>query len=75
MEFIDLKAQQNLIKDDINAQIASVLSHGRYILGPEVVELEHQLAGYVGVEHCITVASGTDALLIALMALNVGPGD
>ena len=75
MEFIDLKAQQALIKNDIDERIAAVLAHGRYILGPEVDEVEQQLANYVGVEHCLSVASGTDALLIALMALGVGPGD
>lgn len=75
MEFIDLKAQQALIKSDIDERIATVLAHGRYILGPEVDEVEQQLADYVGVEHCLTVASGTDALLIALMALGIGPGD
>jgi UDP-2-acetamido-2-deoxy-ribo-hexuluronate aminotransferase len=75
MEFIDLKNQQKRIKSQIDRRIEVVLQHGRYILGPEVMELEGALANYVGVEHCITVASGTDALLIALMALNVGPGD
>ena len=75
MEFIDLKAQQALIKGEIDERIATVLEHGRYVLGPEVGEVEQQLADYVGVEHCLTVASGTDALLIALMALGVGPGD
>jgi len=75
MEFIDLKAQQNLIKDELDERIAKVLAHGRYILGPEVQELETALAEYVEVEHCLTVSSGTDALLMALMALNIGPGD
>jgi UDP-2-acetamido-2-deoxy-ribo-hexuluronate aminotransferase len=75
MEFIDLKAQQALIKGEIDERIAVVLEHGRYVLGPEVEEVEQQLADYVGVEHCLTVASGTDALLIALMALGIGPGD
>ena len=56
-------------------RIAAVLNHGRYILGPEVEELETTLAAYVGVDHCIAVASGTDALLIALMALGVQAGD
>ena len=82
MEFIDLGAQQNqllsdgrTIRESVEARIASVLNHGRYILGPEVEELEKTLANYVGVEHCIAVASGTDALLIALMALDVKGGD
>ncbi|MGJ8724703.1 MAG: DegT/DnrJ/EryC1/StrS family aminotransferase [Roseibacillus sp.] len=75
MEFIDLKAQQALIKDKIDARIASVLEHGRYIMGPEIQELEERLADYAGVKHCVSLASGTDALLVALMALGVGPGD
>ena len=75
MEFIDLKSQQALIREDLRERIDTVLEHGRYIMGPEVKELEAQLAAYVGVKHCITVSSGTDSLLIALMALGVGPGD
>jgi len=75
MEFIDLKAQYIALKADIEARIARVLDHGRYILGPEVAELEEQLASFTGAEHCISVANGTDALQIALMALGVGPGD
>jgi UDP-2-acetamido-2-deoxy-ribo-hexuluronate aminotransferase len=75
MQFIDLKAQQARIEDDVNARIRAVLEHGRYILGPEVAELEERLADYVGVRHCIGVSSGTDALLVALMALDIGPGD
>ena len=75
MEFIDLKSQQALIKDKIDQRIATVLNHGRYIMGPEVAELEEKLATYVGVDHCISVASGTDSLLIAMMALGIGPGD
>lgn len=75
MEFIDLKSQQTRIKDRIDANIARVLAHGRYILGPEVAELEDRLAAYTGAKHCICVANGTDALQIALMALGVGPGD
>lgn len=73
--FIDLKAQQERLRADIDAAIAKVLAHGRYILGPEVEELEEQLATYTGATHCISVANGTDALQIALMALGVGPGD
>lgn len=75
IEFIDLKAQQARIKDKIDAGIARVLAHGKYILGPEVAELEEKLAAYTSAKHCITVANGTDALQIALMALGVGPGD
>ncbi len=75
MDFIDLKSQQALIRERLDARIAAVLDHGRYIMGPEVGELEERLADYVGVKHCIGASSGTDTLLIALMALGVGPGD
>lgn len=75
IDFIDLKTQQARIKDRIDAGIANVLAHGQYILGPEVAELEEKLAAYCGAKHCISVANGTDALQIALMALGVGPGD
>lgn len=75
IDFIDLKAQQNLIKDKIDAGIQSVLTHGQYILGPEVTELEEKLAAYVGAKYCITCANGTDALQIAQMAFGIGPGD
>jgi len=75
IEFIDLKAQQRKILPELERRMKAVLQHGRYIMGPEIQELEERLAAYVGVKHCITVASGTDALLIALMALGVGAGD
>lgn len=75
MDFIDLKAQQARIKDRIDAGIQRVLAHGQYILGPEVAELEEKLAIYTGAKYCIGVANGTDALQIALMALDVSPGD
>lgn len=75
MQFIDLKSRHLLIKDQINARIQTVMEHGQFILGPEVRELEQKLAEYTGSKHCITVSSGTDSLLIALMALGVGPGD
>lgn len=75
MQFIDLQTQQARIAADVEARIKAVLAHGRYILGPEVTELEERLADSVGVRHCIGVASGTDALLVALMALDIGPGD
>lgn len=75
MEFIDLKSQYQRLKPQIDAAIQRVLEHGQYILGPEVAELEEKLVGYTGAKYCITVANGTDALQIALMALGVGPGD
>ncbi|HCQ9885954.1 TPA: DegT/DnrJ/EryC1/StrS family aminotransferase [Acinetobacter baumannii] len=75
IDFIDLKAQQNRIKDKIDAGIQNVLIHGQYILGPEVIELEEKLASYVGAKHCITCANGTDALQIAQMAFGIGSGD
>ena len=75
MQFIDLAAQQRRIKDKIDARIQEVLAHGKYIMGPEVKELEQKLATFIGVKHCITCSSGTDALLIALMALDIQPGD
>ncbi|YCM42628.1 DegT/DnrJ/EryC1/StrS family aminotransferase [Verrucomicrobiaceae bacterium 227] len=75
MDFIDLKSQQALIRADLDKRIAAVLDHGRYIMGPEVSELEQVLAEYVGVKHCIGSSSGTDTLLIALMALDIKPGD
>lgn len=75
MEFIDLKAQYRRLKPAIDARIQAVLDHGQYILGPEVRELEERLAARVGAKHCIGCASGTDALLMAMMALGIGPGD
>ena len=75
MQFIDLKAQYVALKADIDAAIQRVLDHGQYIMGPEVAQLETALAARVGVAHCSTVASGTEALLIALMALDLQPGD
>ena len=75
IEFIDLKAQQVRVKDQINAAIQCVLAHGQYILGPEVDELEEKLAAYTGAKHCITCGNGTDALQIAQMALGIGHGD
>lgn len=73
--FIDLKLQYQALKPSIDARIQKVLDHGQYIMGPEVAELEGKLAKYTGARYCITVASGTEALLIALMALDIGPGD
>ncbi|WP_296944875.1 DegT/DnrJ/EryC1/StrS aminotransferase family protein [uncultured Massilia sp.] len=75
MEFIDLKSQYQAARATIDARIHAVLEHGQYIMGPEVAELEARLAAYTGARHCVTVASGTEALLIALMALGIGPGD
>ena len=75
MQFVDLAAQQARIKDQIDQNIQKVLAHGKYILGPEVAELEEKLAAHCGAKHCISVANGTDALQIAQMALGVGHGD
>jgi UDP-2-acetamido-2-deoxy-ribo-hexuluronate aminotransferase len=75
MQFIDLKSRHQLIGDKINARIQKVMDHGQFILGPEVDELEQKLAEFTGSKHCVTVSSGTDSLLIALMALGVGAGD
>ena len=75
MNFIDLKGQYRRIEAQIQERIQAVLEHGRYVMGPEIEELEQRLAAFVGVRHCIGVSSGTDALLIALMALDIGAGD
>jgi UDP-2-acetamido-2-deoxy-ribo-hexuluronate aminotransferase len=75
MQFVDLKSQYRAIQADVDARIHAVLEHGQYILGPEVGELERRLAERVGVRHCISCSSGTDALLLALMALDIEPGD
>lgn len=75
MDFIDLRAQQQKIKIEIDARIREVLSHGQYIMGPEIMELEKRLAAYVGVKHALGCSSGTDALLLALMAYGVKAGD
>ncbi len=75
IDFIDLKAQQDAIRPELERNIHRVLNHGQYILGPEVKKLEEKLALYTRAKHCITVASGTEALLIALMAIGVAPGD
>jgi len=75
MQFIDLATQQKRVRDKIEANITAVLDHGKYIMGPEIKTLEQRLADYAGVKHAIGCASGTDALLMALMALKVGPGD
>ena len=75
IEFIDLKAQYAALRDDIAMRMQKVLDHGQYIMGPEVKELEAALVAHTGAKHCITVSSGTEALLIAMMALDLKPGD
>ena len=75
IQFIDLKAQYQHLKADIDARIHAVLDHGQYIMGPEVKEVEQGLAEYTGAKHAIGVCDGTKALLIAMMALDIGPGD
>lgn len=75
MQFCDLKSQYAALKPVIDARMQRVLDHGQFIMGPEVAELEARLAAFVGTRHCIGVSSGTEALLIALMALGIGRGD
>ena len=75
MQFIDLKAQQKQIREKVNKRIQKVLDHGKYIMGPEVFEFEDKLAKYVNVKHCISCSSGTDALLIPLLARGISKGD
>ena len=75
IQFVDLNQQYRALKTSIDARIQAVLDHGQFIMGPEVKELEGRLAALAGARHCITVASGTEALLIALMALEIKPGD
>lgn len=75
IQFIDLKKQYQDLKQSIDARIHRVLDHGQYIMGPEVAELEAKLCEYTGASNCVTVASGTEALLISLMAIGIKPGD
>lgn len=75
MEFIDLKKQYEILKQEIDANIQAVLDDGHYIMGAAVSELEKELADYIGVKHCITCANGTDALSLALMAWDIKSGD
>ena len=75
IDFIDLKTQQDALRPTLEKNLHKVLHHGQYIMGPEVKELEEKLAAYVGVKHCISASSGTDTLLIAMMALGIVPGD
>ena len=75
INFIGLKEQQEKLRKRIDYRIANVLNHGKYILGPEIEELEERLSEYVGSKFCITCSSGTDALLMSLMSQDIGPGD
>jgi len=75
IDFANLNLQYKLYKKEIDTAIHKVLDSSRYILGPQVSELEQKLAGFTGARHCITCSSGTDALQLALMALDIGPGD
>ena len=75
MQFIDLRTQYERFQQPIDRAIQRVLAHGQFVMGPEVAELEQRLADFVGVGHCVSVSSGTDALLAAMMALGIGPGD
>lgn len=75
MQFIDLKRQYSQICEKINQNINNVLEHGRYIMGPEITKLEEELAQFCGVKHCVACSSGTDALLMPLLAWEIGPGD
>jgi UDP-2-acetamido-2-deoxy-ribo-hexuluronate aminotransferase len=75
MQFIDLKTQATRLEEKLVSRFLNVLHHGAFIMGPEIDELEKELAAYVGVKHAISVSSGTDALLMALMALDIKPGD
>lgn len=75
MQLIDLQAQYRRIKSEVDAGIHAVLDHGRYVNGPEIETLETRLADYAGVPHCVALSSGTDALLVTLMALGIGRGD
>ena len=74
-QFIDLAAQQKLIREKIDAAIKKVLDHGQYIMGPEVKQFEDNLKEFTGAEYALTCGNGTDALSLVLMAWNVGPGD
>ena len=75
IKFIDLETQQKRIRKPLEQRLKKILDHGQYIMGPEVFELEEKLAEYCGVKHAISCSSGTDALLIPLMAWGIGPGD
>jgi dTDP-4-amino-4,6-dideoxygalactose transaminase len=75
MQFIDLITQKNRIRQSLLKRIEAIVDHGHYIMGPEVLELEKQLAAWVGTKHCVSCSSGTDALLMPLLAKGIGPGD
>lgn len=75
IQFIDLAKQQVRIKPDLDRRMQAVLRHGQYIMGPEIKELEERLAAYSGAKQCVALSSGTDALLVAMMALGIGLGD
>ncbi|NTV02119.1 MAG: DegT/DnrJ/EryC1/StrS family aminotransferase [Chlorobiaceae bacterium] len=75
MQFIDLTTQKDRIRERVLQRLEAIVDHGQYVMGPEVPELEKQLAAYVGTKHCVSCSSGTDALLMPLMAMGVGPGD
>src|SRR5579862_9214498 len=75
LPFLDLRAQQARIKDDLRRRLDRVLDHCQFVLGPEVAELETELARFCGARHCVSVSSGTDALQIAMMAEGIGRGD
>ena len=71
MEFIDLKSQFSKIENEISSSIQNILTHGKYIMGPEVEQLEVQLRDYVGSKYCISCSSGTDALLMSLLGQSI----
>ena len=73
--FIDLKKQYQRIQDDINSGIQGVLEHGSYVMGPEIAEFETKLSEFCGAKHALSCSSGTDAILLGLMAYDIGPGD
>ena len=75
MQFIDLETQYKRIKDKVDGSVISAISEGKYIMGPEVLKLEERLAAYVGRKHCISCSNGTDALLMPLLAYEIGEGD
>lgn len=75
MKFIDLQEQYRSLEAEIDTAIKAVMDSGQYILGPNVESLEQELADYVGVDYGVGVASGTDALVLSLRALEIGPGD
>ena len=75
VQLFDVMAQQKLIRPELDRRIAAVLDSGRFIMGPEVAELEEGLADFAGAAHCVGVSSGTDALQIAMMAEGIGRGD